>query len=79
MYLYQKKKDGWTQHLFFWGLRGAEISVTDEKPLQSGALRMWKINYKNVNLIKPFKTEELRVMSGRKDTSQIWGFEDVEN
>lgn len=26
---------------------------------------MWKINYKNLNLIQPFKTEKLRVMSWR--------------
>lgn len=48
---------------FSCGLQGEEISVTDEKPLESGVLRMWKINYKNVNSIKPFKTEELRDMS----------------
>lgn len=45
-------------------LQEAEISVTDEKPLKSGVLRMWKIN--NVNSIKPFKTEEQRDMSQRK-------------
>lgn len=33
-------------------LQEAEISVTDEKPLESGVLRMRKINYKNVNSIK---------------------------
>lgn len=65
MYLYPKN-DGWTQHLFFRWLQGAEISATDENPLESGVLRMWKINCKNVNSIKPFKTEELRVMSQRK-------------
>lgn len=47
-------------------LQEAEISVTDEKPLEPGVLRMWKINYKNVNSIKPFKTEEQRDMSQRK-------------
>lgn len=47
-------------------LQEAEISVTDEKPLKSGVLRMWKINYKNVNSIKPFKTEEQRDTSQRK-------------
>lgn len=51
---------------FSCGLRGAEISVTDEKPLESGVLRMWKINCKNVNSVKPFKTEGLRVMAQRK-------------
>lgn len=51
---------------FSCGLQGAEISVTDEKPLESGVLRMWKINCKNVNSVKPFKTEGLRVMAQRK-------------
>lgn len=55
--------------IFFCGLQGAEISVTDENHLiwsEPSVWRMWKINYKNINSKKPFKIKELRVMSRRK-------------